>query len=236
VTLACLIIVISFLENRLGSVAASTPPEGQPYFTLHAVLSPNPFWGYYGGYWDIWYMLQPELAKIGIDLQLHFEECWSPWLWCYYWGCYYPPEGGWPGGSPPPRWDTTMMEWWLYPQGMLWMDSIILSKNLINVPEGGLNPFPYLNRESDYFYWMMQTSFDAETRQRYAWAWQEELMHNPPIINIYYPHVYEIRGSYFQGYDPYVQECQPSYIRINRTLVQQLYDDGYLSDEAYDRL
>ncbi len=198
------------------------------------MLSPDPFWGYYGGYWDIWYTLQPEFAKIGIDLQLHFESdiiisweiLWSP----------YVPEGGQPGGSPPEGWDTIMQEWWLQPQGMSWMDKIILSKNLINGPESGSNTFPYLSRESDYFYWMMQTSFDANTRKAYADAWQEELMHNPPIINIYYPHIYHVRGRYIEGYDPTVWWYDLSHMSLNLTRVQELYDVGDLSVADYNRL
>jgi ABC-type transport system substrate-binding protein len=232
VTLACLIIFISFLENRLGPVAAYTPPE-EPYFTLHAVLSPY-FWGIYGGYWDIWFALQPEFAKIGIDLQLHFStDIYLPWELLWSPGV---PEGGQPGGSPPKGWDTIMQEWRLQPQGMLWMDKIILSKNLINGPESGLNTFPYLNRESDSFYWMMQTSFDVAARKAYADAWQAELMHNPPIINIYYPHIYHVRGRYIEGYDPTVWWYDTSHLRLNLTRVQEMYDAGNLSAINYDRL
>ncbi|RLI42017.1 hypothetical protein DRO69_10905, partial [Candidatus Bathyarchaeota archaeon] len=223
----------------LGSALAASnvlPAHAQPHFTLWAVVSPDPSLGYYGGYWDVWYSIQPEWAKIGVDLQLYFLADYDDVIVPFYWVIGDMPEGGQPGGEPPGAWDLTMMQWWLQPQGMLWQDSIILAKNIINGPMGGWNIFPYLSQKSDEFYWRMQTSFDANTRKAYADAWQVELMHNPPIINIYYPHVYAVHGSYFQGYDPYVWECQPSHIRINRTLVQQLYNDGFLSFQAYDRL
>jgi ABC-type transport system substrate-binding protein len=235
VTLACLIIAISFLENRSRPVAASTPPE-EPYFTLHAILSPYPGWWLPRDieYLDIWIEIQPELAKIGIDLQLHYlsdmydvwELLWSPHV----------PEGGQEPGAPMLGWDTAMQEWRLQPQGMLWMDKIILSKNLINGPEGGSNTFPYLNRESDSFYWMMQTNFDVATRKAYADAWQAELMHNPPIINIFYPHTYHVRGRYIEGYDPTVWWYDTSHLRLNLTRVQEMYDAGNLSAINYDRL
>jgi ABC-type transport system substrate-binding protein len=175
-------------------------------------------------------MLQPELAKIGIDLQLQFESdiyaiweiMWSPWM----------PEGGQPGGV----WDTVMQEWRLQPQGMLWMDKIILSKNLINGPGGGLNTVPYLSQASDVFYWGMQTNFDVATRKAYADAWQEELMHNPPMINIYYPHIYHVRSRYIEGYDPTVWWYDLSHLRLNLTRVQEMYNAGDLSAYNYDRL
>jgi hypothetical protein len=239
VTLACLIIVSSFLENRSGPVAAYTTteswPEGQPYFTLHAI-SPYPGWWLPRDieYLDIWIEIQPELAKIGIDLQLNFLTD-SYDIWTLLWSPSVL-EGGEDPGAPMMGWDTVMQEWRLQPQGMLWMDKIILSKNLINGPEGGLNTFPYLSNESDSFYWGMQTTFDVNARKAYADAWQEELMHNPPIINIYYPFVYNIRGSYMEGYNEYVWEQDVSHVCINLTRVQELKDAELLSDTAYDRL
>jgi len=219
----------------ISALAASyvVPARAQP-ITLNAVLSPDPFWGYYGGYWDMWYSMQPEFAKIGIDLQLHFVGDMYD-VWELMWGPGVP-EGGQEGGYPPHGWDTIMMEWWIQPQGMLWNDGIILSKNLINGPLSGYNPFPYLSRASDEFYWGMQTSFDIGTRKAYADAWQVELMHNPPVVNVYYPNIYNIRGAYFEGFDTYVWEQDIRNARINLITVQNLYDDGKLSPTAYTRL
>jgi len=232
-TLISVVLAFTMLASALAA-SYVTPTRAQPNFTLWATIGPDPYWGYYGGYWDIWYSLQPEWAKIGVDLQLYFQgDIYSNWE--LIWSSSVP-EGGWPGGKPPHAWDLTMMEWWLQPQGMLWQDGIILAKNIINGPMGGWNIFPYLSQKSDEYYWGMQTSFDVDTRKAYADAWQVELMHNPPIINIYSPHVYEVHGSYMQGYDPYCFETQPSHIRINRTLVDSLHNQGLLSDTAYTRL
>ena len=220
----------------LGSVLAASyvvPVRAQPHFTLYAVLNPDPWPTFYGGYHDFFYELQIEFAKIDIDLQIDilpdmyslWELMWSPAV----------PEGGRPGGHPPQGgWDITAVEWSLYPQGMLWMDGLILSKSVINGPARGCNVFPYFNRESDCLYWEMQTSFDAETRQGYAWAWQEELMHNPPMINIYYPHVYHVRGRYIEGYDPTVWWYDTSHLFLNQTTVTQY--ESQLGIGAVNRL
>jgi len=201
-------------------------PEGQPYFTLWAVLNPNRYWGLYGGYHDIWFhKLQPEFANIGINLQIYIESGWYPWergVWLFL---SEPRLGGHPPGKPPGRWDLTSLEWRLHPQGMLGMDGLILSKN---IPPYGSNVFPYLNRKSDSLYGKMQTSFDAEMRQRYAWAWQEELMHNPPMINMYYPHFYHVRSRYIQGYDPTVGWYDLSHLRINVTGLEELLPPNVL--------
>jgi len=195
-------------------------PEGQPYFTLWAVVNEDPYWGMYGGYHDIWYKLQPEIAKIGINL-----EIFSGALHDFWWLIWEEPFGGRPPGKPPYGWDLAALEWRLHPQGMLWMDGLVLSKN---VPPYGSNVFPYLNRKSDWLYWKMQMSFDAELRQGYAWAWQEELMHNPPMINIYYSYVYHVRGRYIQGYDPTVWWYDVSNLRINVTGLEELLPPSVL--------
>jgi len=200
--------------------------------TWYVPRSPDPYWGYYGGYWAIWDELGPELAKIGIDLQIiQLSDIYAIWELMWSRGV---PEGGQQGGSN--GWDLVMQEWWLYPQGMRWMDGIILSKNLMNGELAGYNPFPYLSEASDEFYWMMQTSFDVATRKAYADAWQEELMHNPPVINIYYPHIYELRAAYFKGYNSIVRTNDVRYVHIDWPKVQAMYDNGNLSLANYNRL
>jgi len=81
---------------------------------------------------------------------------------------------------------------------------------------------------------MMQTSFDVGTRKAYADAWQEELMHNPPIINIYYPHTYHVRGLYIEGYDPTVWWYDTSQLFLNQTTVDRL--EGLLPPPVVQRL
>jgi len=213
-TLAFLMLGSALIASYFSVGQAYTPPggwpPGQPYFTLWAVLNPDPFWGYYGGYHDMFYRLQAEFAKIGINLEIKIQgDMYDNWY--LMWEA---PLGGRPPGKPPGHWDVTAMEWWIHPHGFLWMDGIILSKV---IPPYGGNIFPYLRRENDELYWKMQTSFDAEVRKRYSWAWQEYQMHNPPIINVYYPNIYHFRGKYIKGYDETVWWYDLSNMRINTT-------------------
>jgi len=199
-TMISVTLAFVILTSALAASYVITPAKAQPYFTLWAVLNTDPYYGYYGGYHDVFYKLQIELAKIDIDLQIHilpdlyslWELMWSPSV----------PEGGQVGGHPPQGgWDITAMEWWMHNQGFLWMDAIILSQNVANGPKGGINIFPYLSYENDELYWKTQTTYDVATRKAYADEWQEYLMHNPPIINMWYPNTYDVRGKYIEGYD-----------------------------------
>ena len=229
-TLAFTLLISALVASNIAPTRALPPTE----FTMNAILSPDPFWGYYGGYWAIWDEWGPELAKIGIDLDKHYqgdiyaiwELCWSPSV----------PEGGYPGGSPPHAWDAIIMEWWTQPQGMLWMDAIALSQNLVNGPLGGVNIQPYLSQASDEFYWGMQTTFDANARKAYADLWQAQLFHDAPWISIYSPHTYDVQGVYFEGYNGYCWTTNVNHVRINRTKVYQMHEADELSDAAYNRL
>jgi ABC-type transport system substrate-binding protein len=195
-------------------------PEGPPYFTLWAVREWD--WPYQGYPWeDLWSILDPVFEEIGIDLQIYLlGDMYDKWHLLWEAGL-----GGRPPGKPPGAWDLTEMEWRLNPQGMLGMDGLILSKN---IPPYGNNVFPYLNKKSDELYWRMQTSFDPVVRQRYAFAWQEELMHNPPMINMYYPYVYHVRGRYIQGYDPTVWWYDLSSLCVNVTGLEELLPPNIL--------
>jgi len=199
-TLISVTLAFVILTSALAASYVITPAKAQPHFTLWAVLNVDPYYGYYGGYHDIFYKLEIELDKIGIDLEIDilpdlyslWELMWSPSV----------PEGGQTAGHPPQGgWDITAMEWWMHPQGMLWMDAIILSQNVVNGPAGGVNIFPYLSYENDELYWKMQTTYDVNARKAYADEWQEYLMHNPPIINMYYPNTYDVVGKYIEGYE-----------------------------------
>ena len=195
-------------------------PEGPPYFTLWAVREGD--WLFPGYPWeDLWSILDPVFEEIGIDLQIYIlGDMYDKWHLVLE-----APLGGRPPGKPPSAWDLTEMEWRLNPQGMLGIDGLILSKN---IPPYGNNVFPYLNKKSDELYWRMQTSFDPVVRQRYAFAWQEELMHNPPMINMYYPYVYHVRGRYIQGYDPTVWWYDLSSLCVNVTGLEELLPPNIL--------
>ncbi len=222
--LATVTLALIMLGSALAAIQVRTV-QAQTHFTLWASLCPDPFWGYYGGYHDAWYKIQPEWEKMGIDLELYFQgDMYDNWY--LIWEA---PLGGRPSGKPPGHWDLTSMEWWMHLHGFLWLDAIMLSKYITPY---GANTEPYLRQESDELYWKMQTSLEADVRKAYALEWQRYMMHDPPIINWYYAHVYRFAGSYIQGYDDNLWEQDLSHLRINIT------DEirPHLTDEVIMRL
>jgi len=191
VTLITLILASALLASCL------VPLQAVPWsINLEATVTTNPYWGYYGGYHDIWYTIQPELAKIGINvaLDMYDEFTWWDQVW----------EEGWnhtgDTAYPPGGWDMTILEWWLQPHALdPWFSSMVYSWMW---PPEGYNIHPWSNEKADDYLWKGMTTFDASDRKKYLWDWQEEFMHDPPWANIYYPLVYEVTGRYVEGYDP----------------------------------
>jgi ABC-type transport system substrate-binding protein len=197
-------------------------PEGPPYFTLWAVREWDSFPRYPCE--DLWSILDPVFADIGIDLQIYLlGDMYDRWHLLWEAGL-----GGRPPGKPLGAWDLTEMEWRLNPQGMLGIDGLILSKN---IPPYGNNIFPYLNMKSDELYWGMQTTVDPEARVAYAYAWQAEMMHNPPLVCMYYDYSYGMQASYVQGWEDSCWWYDVSTLRINYTGLEQ-----YLSSTLRGRL
>ena len=209
VTLICVIIISAFLSSKPMVIKAQPPP----YFSIEATVTTDPYWGYYGGYHDIWAAIQTELAKIGITLTIDYYDAYTWWYqvwedgWNHTGDNHYPPGG----------WDLTMLEWWLQPHAIEpWFASMTL--NNMTPPDGGFNIHPWMNSRADYLLLKGIQSFDAATRQSYLWAWQEEFMHDPPIAEIYYPRTFEAMASYILGYDP--AGCwwyDPKHLDINVT-------------------
>jgi len=65
-TLICLMLVTMF--SRIDLIVLEAPPS--PYFSIEATITDEPYWGFYGGYHDIWPLIQTELAKINITLTI----------------------------------------------------------------------------------------------------------------------------------------------------------------------
>jgi ABC-type transport system substrate-binding protein len=204
----------------LGSALVATQVTGAvnptpPYFELWASLGPDRFWGYYAGYHDIMYKLQPEWAKLGINLELLIQgDMYDNWYLIWE-----SPLGGQPPGKPPGHWDLTPFEWWIHPHGFLWMDGIILSEM---ITPAGFNAEPYLSKEQDELYKRMQESFEADVRKRYCLELQEYWMKNPPLHNWYYPHIYQLRSKYIGGWYATTWFYDVSHMYINQTLVELL--------------
>jgi len=181
-----------------GSKLITVETASSPYFSIEATITDNPYWGPYGGYHDIWDLIQLELAKI--DITLTIEKNVDPYVWWEkVWGTGWNHTGYETGANA--GWDVTMLEWWLQPHAVEpWFLSMIL--NNMTPYEGGFNIHPWMNKYADELVMKGISSFDAATRKNYLWAWQEEWMHDPPIAEIYYPRIYEARASYVLGYDP----------------------------------
>jgi ABC-type transport system substrate-binding protein len=180
-----------------GSKLITVDAASSPYFTIEATITDDPYWGYYGGYHDIWLAIQTELAKINITLTIEYNDMYAWWYKVW--------DTGWnhSGDTGPPTygWDVTMLEWWLQPHAIEpWFLPMVLNDQ--TPIEGGFNIHPWMNKRADNLVLKGIQSFDAATRKNYLWAWQEEWMRDPPIAEIYYPRIYEARASYVLGYDP----------------------------------
>jgi ABC-type transport system substrate-binding protein len=192
VTLVCLMLscIFSRIDLKTSEAASS------PYFSIEATITNDPYWGYYGGYWDIWDLIKIELAKINITLTI--EKNTDPYVWWEkVWGSGWNHTGY---ETAIPGWDVTMFEWWLQPHAIEpWFLSMILNDQTPS--EGGFNIHPWMNKYADALILKGMQSFDAVTRKNYLWAWQEEWMKDPPVAEIYYPRIYEAMASYVIGYD-----------------------------------
>lgn len=200
--LTCLILISSFAASSAVTVQAG--PNLPWSITLHATVTTNPYWGPYGGYHDIWYAIKAEFAKIGINLEINFYDDFTWWdkVWSVGWDKTWE-EGGW---------DLTCLEWWMMPTGLIWLEPLVYSWM---IPPMGCNIFPYMNTESDKLLWRGMHNSDASDRKHYLWKWQEELMRNPPMINLYYPRLNEVVPDWIEGWDPVVRFRDVSHLAIN---------------------
>jgi len=185
---------IALICLMLSSLTVQSSP-GEAEFGLWAVLNNDPYWGGYGGgCHDIMYKMRPQLAEIGVNVDVYIQgDMWANWELIWKAGL-----GGAGPGKAPYGWDIHIMDWWLHRVGFLWMDSIMLSKCITPL---AYNINPYVSERNDELYWKMQTSLDPVVRRNYAFAWQAELMHNPPVATFYYPITYNLRSRYIKNYD-----------------------------------
>ncbi len=208
VALSCLMLVSAFAGS--GTVTVQAP---EYYFTLHAVITPysDPWWPEYDLYYQIFYAIKLELAKIGINLQIHVYDEYEWWyrVWDRGWNKTWE-EGGW---------DLTCIEWWLYPHALVpWFESLVYSNM---TPPEGYNIFPWLDETADKLLWKGMHTFEAAKRKNYLWRWQEWFMHNPPMANLYYPKLYEMTAVWVEGWNPIVRFHDISHLAINESLFAQ---------------
>ena len=216
VILTCLMLTGAIAGSSLVTVQAN--PD---HFTLYALLTEDPYWGYYGGYHDLVYTVRDELTNIGINLDVRIYDAYTRWdiMW----------EEGWNvsgyDAPPPDGWDISTGEWWIWPTGFLWLEAVVygwMTPVDIGVEwhdhQDGYNIMPWVNEKADDYLWKGMHTFDASDRQKYLWDWQEEFMHDPPMIPVYYGRSYHVQSAWLEGYDPVAWFVDESHMAINDTL------------------
>jgi len=190
-TLFCLMLASSIVGSGINVVPQA---QGLPWsIELYATRTLNPYWGYYGGYFDLWARIAPELAKIGITLKTQeFSDFdWYDRVW----------DTGWNKTHTAGGWDMIMIEWWLQPHAVIpWFESMVYGN--MTIPEGGFNICHWNNTKADKLLREGMQAIDAETKKEKIWRWQERFMLDPPWACVYIPKTYEITGSYVEGYNP----------------------------------
>ena len=206
ITLICLLLVGAALAGYTIPVEA---PATEP-ITLKIVTTQNPGPGYYGAYYPIIQAIIPELAKINITLE--WQTIPNEYNWYYFiWEDPSLPTGA-EGG-----WDFTTCEWWLNPTSYIWMDELVYSWN---VPPNGYNIMSWNNSKIDYLWNKAQTQLpdQVDAHRQYMWLWQEEVMHDPPVIPLYYADQLTARSAFVDGFDEVAWVYDMSHLDINETI------------------
>jgi len=215
-TFLCCLMLSSLATGLIVSVKAPVPEP----IILWAVITDDPYFGYYGGYHDIFYAMKDELIKIGIDLRIAMYDDFS-----MYDTIWDPPCTLRPGdydGNPETHtygvdgWDFGCGEYWILPTGYLWVNSLVLGDRTVNSSIGGYNIMNWHNKEADYLWNKGLATLDPVMHNRYMGMWQEIFMHDPPMINMYYGELYTGMGSYVEGWDPVAYFYELSRLRINK--------------------
>ena len=209
----CLMLLGVIAGSILGTVVAYTPPggwpAGQPYFTLYAMVSSDlPYGTWVGGYHDVIYEIQKELAKIGINLEIRMYNSWTVYSTCW-WDYYDVPSTE---ELPPNGWDITMGDWWISEASTIWVETMCADEYM---PPYGYNLMSWNNSDADELLRAGIYTLDAETRKDNLWDWQELFMHDPPLINLYYPYLPAVQGIYLKGHAPFVWLSTVDHLALN---------------------
>jgi len=211
--LACLTLLASaFVASNLVTVQAQDP------IILWAVVSNIPEWGYYGGYHDMVFALEDELANIGIDLNHAMYEpgAWWDLVWDEFWNV-----SGDANGDPYTHvygedgWDIFCGEWWLNPTSYIWLDELVHSEYIF--PDSW-NIMPWIDYVADDYYDTAATTLDPATHKAYMWLWQERFMHNPPVITVYYADILTAKGKYIENWDDTSWWYEVTQLNVNESV------------------
>jgi len=186
------------ISTIAGSGVVIVPTKAEPAFpweplVLYATKTSDPYWGYYGGYHDIWEVIKANLTKIGITLDT--SQVFDPYAWWYrVW------DRGWDKTHQNGGWDLTMFEWWLQPHSLVpWFESMVYGNM---TPPEGYNIYKWNNTKADTLLRRAMQTSNALAKKSDIWKWQQAYMHDPPMADIYNPRSYEITASYIEGYNP----------------------------------
>jgi ABC-type transport system substrate-binding protein len=170
--------------------------------------------GYYGGYLPIREAIKTsllEVLNINVVIVPYDSATWESIIWTLP-KCYQNGSAGRGGGKD--GWDMTIFEWWVNPSNYLWIDEMAYSYNLI--PQGW-NIMSYNDSRADILYNKAQTTLDPAKHKTYMYKWQEQWMHNPPAIPLYYADTYTARSSWVNNYDETSWLYDLSQLDINET-------------------
>jgi len=210
--------------------AIISPVKAQQDIILWIVTTTDTGPGYYGGYHDIVRLLQLSFKEIGIDLRWQQYE---PYTWeKVIWEEPTWKRNGSHDGDPRTHklntdgWDLTLFEWWVNPSSYIWVDEMAYSWA---TPPTGWNIMSYNNTRADIIYKKAQATLDPARHRQYMLKWQEEWMHNPEVIPIYYADTYTARASFIDNYDETSWLYDISQLDINEAKFDEVTSDPKFS-------
>jgi ABC-type transport system substrate-binding protein len=194
------------------------------------VLNEDPGPGYYGGYHNIAAKIVTEFAKIGITVNRVYYDAgdWESIIWGDEWNRTGDYDGDGVHEMGVDGWDLTIFEWWLNPSSYIWLDEMAYSWG---TPPTGWNIMSWNDTTADLLYQKAQTvtgtpAQKAAKHMQYMKLWQEEFMHNPPVIPIYYGNTYSAQASYLNNWDDVAWLYDLSQLDINETKFNEVAPAG----------
>jgi ABC-type transport system substrate-binding protein len=213
--------LISVLLVSAFSTGLIFPAKAPTPITLWMILNDDPGPGYYGGYHNIAAKLVTEFAKIGVTVERVYYDAgdWESIIWGDQWNRTGDYDGDGVHELGVDGWDLTIFEWWLNPSSYIWLDEMAYSWG---TPPTGWNIMSWNDTTADLLYQKAQTvtgtpAQKAAKHMTYMKLWQDEFMHNPPVIPIYYGNQYTARASYLDNWDDVAWLYDLSQLDINET-------------------
>jgi len=212
-TLISLLLVSAFAAGEIVSVKAQAPT-----IVLWLVTTTENEPGYYGGYHDVWMRIIPKLKDI-LNIEVKWVQYkdfdWEDVVWDYGWNR----TGDWDGNGihdyKVDGWDLTMFEWWMNPNSYIWLDELVYSWG---TPPTGWNIMSWNDTKADVLYRNAMTATTSDRHKSYLWKWQEEFMHNPPLIPVYYAELMTARAAYLENWDETAWLYDISQLDINEAV------------------